>query len=80
MNGDQIGNAARAWLYFLLPVLSAVSAVYGETAVYGYWPDAPRVVAAVLAGVVAGLIAVKGFYDGSNAEYRRRREEDGGGE
>ena len=64
MNGT-VAIVVRASLYFLISVLTPISAAFGEAAMYGYWPAMVTIVAAALAGLVGGLVAVRAYLDGS---------------
>ena len=62
--------AVRGTLYFLIAVLTPLAAVYGECAQYHYWPDAPSIMYALLSGLLAGLVAVRAYLDGSAERWR----------
>jgi len=63
----------RGALYVGIAVLTPMAGVYAECAQYHYWPDAPSVMAALLAGFLAGLVALRAYLDGSNERYEQAR-------
>ncbi len=69
--------AINCALYVGIAVLTPIAAVYCECAQYHYWPDLPSVMAALFTGLVAGLVAVRAFLDGSNERLKQKR--NGGG-
>lgn len=70
-------TAIRCALYFGIALLTPIAAAIGETAMYGYWPSSPVVASAALSGMVAGLVAVRAFLDGSNERYEARKRNGG---
>jgi hypothetical protein len=59
-------------LYVGVAALSPVAAAVAECAVYDYWPSIVRVVAAALTGIVAGMVALRAYLDGSYERFRQR--------
>jgi hypothetical protein len=70
MNEGQ-GVIVRASLYFAVASLTPIAGVLGESATD--WPCGVRLAAAALSGLVAGLVAVRAYLDGSNTRYEARR-------
>lgn len=66
-------NVARCSLYFFVALLTPVSAVISDAATQGAWPLASQIVAAFLAGTVAGLVAIRAYLDGSNERWIQER-------
>jgi hypothetical protein len=63
------GLVFRGALYFAIAVLTPIAGVVAECATYGYWPSRVSVASATLSGIVAGLVAVRAFIDGSMGLY-----------
>ena len=63
------GVIIRAALYFAIALLTPISAEIAECATYGYWPPAVKIISAGLGGIVAGLVALRAYIDGSAERY-----------
>jgi hypothetical protein len=70
-NKEGMGVHGKAALYFSIALLSPVAAMLGEAAKVGQWPSILTLTACVVGGIVAGLVAVRAFYDGSAERYKQ---------
>jgi hypothetical protein len=73
MNAGQL-NAIRCSLYFAVALLTPLAPVFDNYGVNGEWPPLPEVASKLLGGIIAALIAVRAYLDGSNERYQQRQE------
>ena len=68
-------NVLRCSLYFWTSVLTPVGVVIHSYAVNQSWPDNVEILDAGVTGLIAGLIAVRAYVDGSNERWRQSQVE-----
>lgn len=67
---EGMGVHGKAGLYFAIALLSPVATMLGEAAKVGQWPSLLTTTACLVGGLLAGLVAVRAFYDGSAERYK----------
>jgi hypothetical protein len=67
-------NAIRCALYFAVSFIAPISSVFDTRATASEWPSLISVVSAAMGGLVAGLVAVRAYLDGSNERYQQARD------
>ena len=60
----------KACLYFFITAMPPLIDCLGATAKYDYWPSGVRITVSILAGTVAGLVAVRAYLDSGYARYQ----------
>lgn len=65
----------KAVLYFCVAFLTPLSMLMQSFADYEppVYPPLPKIVACILAGTLAGLVALRAYFDGSNARWEDRQ-------
>ena len=64
-----------AVMYFLLGFLPPIGALFAEYAEQDKWPTSQRVVAVLIMSLVAGVGAIRGFFDGTVQRHNDERAE-----
>jgi hypothetical protein len=67
------GVIIRGSLYFLIALLTPLASAVADGAQNGQWPTGQTLVAATLGGLVAGLVSLRAYLDGSNERFEARR-------
>lgn len=62
-------NVIRCGLYFAVSFLAPIASVFDTRATADAWPSAIAVVSAAFGGLVAGIVAVRAYLDGSNERW-----------
>lgn len=65
--------------YFLLPIVTALGIVYGQTGQYEYLPSGSKLLAAFFSGLASGIVALQGYLSKRVANYDQRFRSGNGG-